>query len=84
MLLNARAVFMQSNAYTLILLAIEDATDRHAAEHEMADLLQKEDILLQEMQHRVANACRSLPASFCSRRGDPIDLLRISPGSARR
>jgi chemotaxis protein methyltransferase CheR len=56
MLLNARAVFNQNNEHTLILLAIEDVTDRRAAEREMAELLEQKEILLQEMQHRVANS----------------------------
>lgn len=56
MLLNAREVFTQSDAHALILLAIEDVTDRRAAEQEMAELLQQKEILLQEMQHRVANS----------------------------
>jgi PAS domain S-box-containing protein len=56
MLLNAREVFNQGNSRKLILLAIEDITARRAAEREMKDLLQQKEILLQEMQHRVANS----------------------------
>jgi len=56
MLLNAREVFNQRNAPTLILLTIEDVTDRRAAEREIAELLQQKETLLQEMQHRVANS----------------------------
>jgi PAS domain S-box-containing protein len=56
MLLNAREVFTQNDARALILLAIEDITDRRAAEQEMTDLLEQKEILLQEMQHRVANS----------------------------
>jgi PAS domain S-box-containing protein len=56
MLLNAREVFDQRNAPTLILLTIEDVTDRRAAEREIAELLQQKETLLQEMQHRVANS----------------------------
>ena len=55
MLLNAREVFNQ-RTHKLILLAIEDVTDRRAAEREMAGLLQQKEMLLQEMQHRVANS----------------------------
>jgi len=39
-----------------ILLAIEDVTRRHEAEREKDELLQQKEILLQEMQHRVANS----------------------------
>src|ERR1700691_2807614 len=56
MLLNAREVFNQRNAHKLILLAIEDITDRRAAERQMAEVLQQKETLLQEMQHRVANS----------------------------
>jgi chemotaxis protein methyltransferase CheR len=56
MLLNAREVFNQRNTHKLILLAIEDITDRRAAEREIAELLQQKEMLLQEMQHRVANS----------------------------
>jgi PAS domain S-box-containing protein len=56
MLLNAREVYNQRNARRLILLAIEDVTDRRAAEREIAGLLQRKKMLLQEMQHRVANS----------------------------
>jgi chemotaxis protein methyltransferase CheR len=56
MLLNAREIFNQRNAHKLILLAIEDVTARRAAEREMTALLQQKEMLLQEMQHRVANS----------------------------
>ena len=56
MLLNAREVFNQRDTQKLILLAIEDVTDRCAAERAMAELLQQKETLLQEMQHRVANS----------------------------
>src|SRR5271166_2482433 len=56
MLLNARKVFYEGNSHTSLLLAIEDVTDRRGLEREMKDLLQQKDVLLQEMQHRVANS----------------------------
>jgi chemotaxis protein methyltransferase CheR len=56
MLLNAREVFNHRNSEKLILLAIEDITDRCAAERQTAELLQQKETLLQEMQHRVANS----------------------------
>jgi len=55
MLLNAREVFSQ-RSHKLILLAIEDVTDRRAAERQTTELLQLKETLLQEMQHRVANS----------------------------
>src|SRR5580704_2963096 len=56
MLLNARQVFYEGNSHTTILLAIEDISARRAQERELRELLQQKDILLQEMQHRVANS----------------------------
>jgi PAS domain S-box-containing protein len=62
MLLNAREVYNQGNTGKLILLAIEDVTDRRAAEREMAGLLRQTEMLLQEMQHRVANSLQIIAA----------------------
>ena len=56
MLLNAREVFNQRDTQKLILLAIEDITDRRTAERQTTELLQQKETLLQEMQHRVANS----------------------------
>src|SRR5947209_9738908 len=43
-------------SHARILLAIEDITDRRAAERELNGLLQQKEVLLQEMQHRIANS----------------------------
>lgn len=56
MLLNARKVFYEENVHTTILLAIEDITERRAKERELDELLQQKAVLLQEIQHRVANS----------------------------
>jgi chemotaxis protein methyltransferase CheR len=56
MLLNARKLFYEEHVHTTILLAIEDITERRAKERELKELLQQKDVLLQEMQHRVANS----------------------------
>jgi chemotaxis protein methyltransferase CheR len=56
MRLNARQVFYEDNSHTTILLAIEDITEERARDRGLKDLLQQKDILLQEMQHRVANS----------------------------
>jgi two-component sensor histidine kinase len=56
MLLNARELFFQKGSRKLILLAIEDVTDRRNAEREITNLLQQKETLLQEMQHRIANS----------------------------
>jgi chemotaxis protein methyltransferase CheR len=56
MLLNAREVFNHTNSRKLILLAVEDVTERRTAEREILALLAQKETLLQEMQHRVANS----------------------------
>jgi two-component sensor histidine kinase len=56
MRLNARQVFYEGGAGTTILLGIEDITERRAIEREKDELLVQKDILLEEMQHRVANS----------------------------
>jgi two-component sensor histidine kinase len=56
MLLNARKVFYEENSHTTILLAIDDITEQRAKERDLKELLQQKDMLLQEMQHRVANS----------------------------
>jgi two-component sensor histidine kinase len=49
-------VLYEQNDQTTILLGIEDITERRAKERELRDLLQQKEVLLQEMQHRVANS----------------------------
>lgn len=53
MLLNARQLVDERRS---LLLAIEDVTERRDAEREKNDLLRQKDVLLEEMQHRVANS----------------------------
>lgn len=56
MCLNARQVFYEEGANATILLGIEDITDRRVLEREKDDLLREKDVLLEELQHRVANS----------------------------
>jgi PAS domain S-box-containing protein len=56
MLLNARQVLGEDGSSTALLLAIEDVTERRDAEREKDELLRQKEVLLQEMQHRVANS----------------------------
>jgi chemotaxis protein methyltransferase CheR len=56
MLLNARQVFDEDGLGSALLLAIEDVTQRRDTEREKDELLRQKEILLQEMQHRVANS----------------------------
>jgi chemotaxis protein methyltransferase CheR len=56
MCLNARKVFYEAGSRANILLGIEDITERLILERQKDDLLRQKDILLQELQHRVANS----------------------------
>jgi chemotaxis protein methyltransferase CheR len=63
MLLNARKVIYETSANSTILLAFTDITARRLVERELAELLEnteellrQKQVLLQEMQHRVANS----------------------------
>ena len=56
MCLNARKVFYEGGSHTTILLGIEDITEKLTLEREKDELLRQKDVLLDEMQHRVANS----------------------------
>jgi two-component sensor histidine kinase len=78
-------VFFQKNSRKLILLAIEDVTDRRAAEREIANLLQQKETLLQEMQHRIANSLQII-ASILSLKARAVksDEARLHLENARQ
>jgi chemotaxis protein methyltransferase CheR len=56
MRLNARQVFYEGGAGATILLGIEDVTERRMLELQKDELLKKKDMLLDEIQHRIANS----------------------------
>lgn len=56
MLLNARKVFYEKGSHTTVLLAFEDVTSRREVERQIQILLREKDMLLEEMQHRIANS----------------------------
>jgi two-component sensor histidine kinase len=56
MLLNARKVFYETGTHSTILLAFEDVTSQRAIERQVQELLREKDMLLEEMEHRVANS----------------------------
>ena len=56
MLLNARKVFYKEGAHTTALVTFEAITERRAVDEQVQELLREKDMLLQEMQHRVANS----------------------------
>jgi two-component sensor histidine kinase/PAS domain-containing protein len=56
MCLNARQVFYEGGADTTILLGMEDVTERRILEREKDELLRQKDVLLEELEHRIANS----------------------------
>jgi len=56
MRLHARKVFYEKETPTAVLLAFEDITKRRAVEQQVQELLREKDMLLEEIQHRVANS----------------------------
>ena len=56
MRLNARQVFYEGGADTTILLGMEDITERRILEREKDELLRQKDVLLEELEHRIANS----------------------------
>ena len=67
MLLNARKVFDEDNFHTTTLLTIEDITEQRAKERELKELLQRKDVLLKEIQHRVANSMQIVAGVLLSK-----------------
>ena len=56
MLLNARKVFYEKGSHSTILLGIEDITDKRILENEKDELIRQKQVLLEELEHRVANS----------------------------
>jgi len=56
MLLNARKVFYEAGSHSTILLGIEDVTEKRTLENEKDDLIRQQQILLDELEHRVVNS----------------------------
>jgi two-component sensor histidine kinase len=56
MYLNARQVVYKAGAENTILLGIQDVTERRILEREKDELLQQKEVMLEELQHRIANS----------------------------
>ena len=67
MRLNARQVFYDGGADTTILLGIEDVTERNLLERQKDDLLRQKDVLLSEVQHRIANSLQIIAGIILSK-----------------
>lgn len=72
LILNVRKVFYAENSSSNILLAFEDVTDRRNLERECDELLHQKDLLLSEMQHRIANSL-SIIASILLLKARTVD-----------
>ncbi len=85
MLLNAREVILNEGSEKTILLAFIDITARRAIEREKdalhlrtEELLRQKDILLQEMQHRVANSLQIIASILL------LKARAVTSGKTRR
>lgn len=76
--LNARKVFYEVGSHTNILLGIEDITERRGLEREKEELLRQKGVLLEELQHRVANSLQMIAAIILlkAKRVDSEDTRR--------
>src|SRR3984885_11058692 len=73
MLLNARKVFYEVGSHAnIILLGIEDITGKRALEREKDELLRLKDVLLDEIQHRIANSLQII-ASIIMLKAKSVD-----------
>ena len=69
MLLNARTVLSEDDAAKMILLGMEDVTESRATTQAMQDLLKQKEVLLLEMQHRVANSLQIIASILLLKAG---------------
>jgi len=60
MLLNARQIHQKSSKQLVILLAIEDVTERKETERRNKALLDEKDLILKEVHHRIKNSMNTI------------------------
>jgi two-component sensor histidine kinase len=72
MCLNARKVFYEQGLHTTILLSIQDVTSQRVLEREKDSLLHQQSVMLEEMQHRVANSLQII-ASIILLKSNSVD-----------
>jgi two-component sensor histidine kinase len=71
MLLNARRIVDETAGRKLILLSIEDITERRGIERALAEQVLEKEILLQEVPHRVSNSLQII-ASILSLKAQAV------------
>jgi tetratricopeptide (TPR) repeat protein len=71
LLLNA-CIVLYEKAHKNILLSIEDITVQRALEHDKDELLRQKDVLLDEIEHRVANSLQII-ASIIMMKAKSVD-----------
>ena len=69
MLINARQICNEGRADAMLLLAIEDVTERRAGERELQHLLHEKELLLEEMEHRIANSLQIIASILLLKAG---------------
>ena len=67
MRLSARQAFYEGGAGATILLGIEDVTEQRKLEHQKDDLLRQKEMLLDELQHRIANSLQIIAGIILSK-----------------
>jgi two-component sensor histidine kinase len=72
MCLNARKVFYEMGLNTTILLSIQDVTAQRVLEKEKDSLLLQKDVMMEEMQHRIANSLQII-ASIILMKANTVD-----------
>ncbi len=82
MCLNARQVFYEGGADTTILLSMEDVTERRVLEREKDELLRQKDVLLEELEHRIANSLQII-ASIILLKAKAVQSEETRSSSAR-
>ena len=60
MLLNARQIQQRSGKKSILLLAIEDITERKDAEKKIKALLAEKELILKEVHHRIKNSMNTI------------------------
>ena len=86
MLLNARQIQHLSSSNKIILLAIEDITERKIMERQMKALIQENGIVLKEVQHRIKNSMntiKSLLGIQAELLNDPIAIAALKDTESR-